>query len=110
MYCEDIDLCRRIWDAGQEVRFEPAGHVMHLGGRSAPRAALLPALAASRIRYALKHGSGRNALLERLGIALGALTHCIAGRGGRTARAGYARALKLAIRRPSRREIASNSN
>jgi N-acetylglucosaminyl-diphospho-decaprenol L-rhamnosyltransferase len=97
MYCEDVDLCKRIWETGYEVRFEPGARVKHLGGRSAPRTSLLPTLAASRIRYALKHSGSSRALLERLGIALGALTHFLAGRGGSRAKAGHARALSLAI-------------
>ena len=40
---------------GLDVRFEPDAVVVHEGGASAPRAALLPVLAASRVRYAAKH-------------------------------------------------------
>jgi GT2 family glycosyltransferase len=97
MYCEDTDLCRRIWSSGLDVRFEPRAVVTHEGGASAPRASLLPVLAASRLRYAAKHRSRPAAFLERVGIALGALTHVAVGRGGRAARAGHARALRLAI-------------
>jgi N-acetylglucosaminyl-diphospho-decaprenol L-rhamnosyltransferase len=97
MYCEDTDLCRRLWSSGLAVRFEPEAVVAHEGGASAPRAALLPVLAASRLRYAAKHRSRPAAFLERLGIGLGALTHVAIGRGGKAARAGHARALRLAI-------------
>ncbi|HEU0023999.1 MAG TPA: glycosyltransferase family 2 protein, partial [Thermoleophilaceae bacterium] len=34
LYCEDTDLCRRLWDAGHTVRFEPAARVVHVGGAS----------------------------------------------------------------------------
>ena len=97
MYCEDIDLCRRLRNAGYDLIFEPTARVVHEGGASAPRAALLPVLAASRLRYAAKHRSSTSALVERLGIALGALTHLIVSRGGRATRAGHARAFWLAI-------------
>ena len=103
MYCEDIDLCRRLRNAGHQLLFEPSADVVHLGGASAPRASLLPVLGASRLRYAAKHRSRFRRRLEQLGIALGALTHMIAGRGGRTTRAGHPRALRLAASR-SRRE------
>ena len=99
MYCEDIDLCKRVWGA-HELRYVPAARVTHLGGASAPRASLLPVLAASRIRYAEKHRGRAYALLERLGVALGALTHIVAARGGRAARAGHARSLRLALSKP----------
>ena len=59
MYCEDIDLCRRLAAAGHGLAYEPRAVVAHEGGASAPRASLLPVLAASRIRYATKHRSRR---------------------------------------------------
>jgi N-acetylglucosaminyl-diphospho-decaprenol L-rhamnosyltransferase len=96
MYCEDIDLCRRVHGLGLEVRYVPTATVVHDGGASAPRAALLPVLAASRVRYASKHRSAGYTLLERAGIALGSLTHLLAGRGDRRMRAGHARALGVA--------------
>lgn len=102
MYGEDRDLCRRLRDAGYDVRFEPDALVTHEGGASAPRASLLPVLAASRLRYARKHASGSVAALERLGIGLGAVTHLLLARGSET-RAGHAQALKvLASRRPQK--------
>jgi len=100
MYSEDIDLCRRLWSTGYEIVFEPSAVVVHVGGSSAPRAGLLPTLAASRVRYARKHHGGLVAFLERVGVALGAATHALVGRGGRAARAGHARAL-LAVARPA---------
>ena len=42
LYCEDMDLCRRLRDAGYDVRYEPAAVAIHEGGASAPRASLLP--------------------------------------------------------------------
>jgi N-acetylglucosaminyl-diphospho-decaprenol L-rhamnosyltransferase len=100
MYGEDIDLCRRLRAAGYELLYEPAALVHHEGGASAPRAHLLPVLAASRIRYAAKHRSRAGALLERIGVALEAVTHVAVARGGIAARAGHARALRLAVTRP----------
>jgi hypothetical protein len=99
MYGEDIDLCRRMRIAGYELLFEPAAVVEHEGGASAPRANLLPVLAASRLRYAAKHRSQAGALLERVGVALEALTHIAVARGGAAARTGHARALRLAVTR-----------
>ena len=63
LYCEDMDVCKRLRDRGLDIRFEPAALCTHAGGASAPRAALLPVLAASRIRYARKHRSRAVALL-----------------------------------------------
>ena len=97
MYCEDIDLCRRIRSAGHEVLFEPEAHVEHLGGASAPRTGLLPVLAASRIRYAQKHRSAAGAFLERVGVGIEATTHLVISKGGMPARKGHAQALRIAV-------------
>lgn len=98
MYAEDIDLCRRLRSAGHEIVFEPRAVVRHEGGASAPRTHLLPTLAASRIRYARKHGGPGVALLERVGLALEALTHTAVSRGGLAARVGHVRALLTAAK------------
>lgn len=102
MYCEDIDLCRRLRSTGYAVVFEADAVVEHEGGGSAPRAELLPVLAASRLRYASKHHGRAYATLERLGIALGELTHALLGRGGKQARVGHLRALWRAVSQPAR--------
>lgn len=93
MYSEDTDLCRRLRLAGWEIAFEPAAVVQHVGGASRPRAELLPALAASRVRYAQKHHGRLVESLERLGLALEALTHSVGSRGGLAVRAGHVRSL-----------------
>lgn len=72
MYAEDIDLCRRLREAGYDVRYEPESVVTHEGGASAPRSSLLPVLAASKLRYARKHRGRVPATLERAGLALAA--------------------------------------
>jgi GT2 family glycosyltransferase len=101
MYAEDIDLCKRLRSSGYQVVFEPESRVEHEGGASEPRTNLLPVLAASRLRYADKHRSRLGALVERIGIALEAMTHVAVSRGGLAARAGHVRALRTAVTRPS---------
>ena len=97
-YSEDIDLCARIWKAGYEVRFVSGATASHQGGGSAPRTDLLPLLAASRIRYSVKHDGRLVALLMRAGVALGALTHAVLSREGGSGRRGHLRALAVALR------------
>ena len=70
LYSEDVDLCRRLRDAGWAVRFEPEAVAEHEGGGSAPREELRPMLSSSRARYAQKHRSRLAAFLERLGLTL----------------------------------------
>lgn len=75
LYCEDIDLCRRLRAAGHDVRFEPGATVRHRGGHSAPRAATQAIYARSRVRYARKHYPAAALPLEVAGIVLGELAH-----------------------------------
>jgi N-acetylglucosaminyl-diphospho-decaprenol L-rhamnosyltransferase len=97
LYCEDIDLCRRVHDLGLDVHYEPAATVTHPGGGSASRSSTLPLLAQSRVLYAQRHRGRVGALAERLGIALEAATHLLAGAGGRPAVAAHARALRVSL-------------
>jgi N-acetylglucosaminyl-diphospho-decaprenol L-rhamnosyltransferase len=102
LYSEDIDLCRRLRSSGYRILYDPAATCVHEGGASGDRAALLAVLVESRLRYAAKHFSRPAALLQRLGIALGAVTHVVVSRGGVRRRAGHLRALGSALRiRPS---------
>jgi N-acetylglucosaminyl-diphospho-decaprenol L-rhamnosyltransferase len=76
LYCEDMDLCRRVQLAGFRIVFEPSALAQHVGGASSSsRGALLAVLATSRMRYADLHRGRAAALCERAGIALGAITH-----------------------------------
>jgi GT2 family glycosyltransferase len=97
LYCEDIDLCRRVQDAGLEVHYEPAAVARHQGGASASRASTLQYLAASRVRYAFAHRSRPAAFLECVGIALEACTRFLTLRDGVAGLAGHARSLWLAV-------------
>jgi N-acetylglucosaminyl-diphospho-decaprenol L-rhamnosyltransferase len=96
LYGEDVDLCRRVQNAGYTVRFEPAARSAHIGGASAPRARLLPLLAASRIRYARIHRGPAAAFIERVGVALGELTHAAFTTKGHATRTGHVKAFVVA--------------
>ena len=53
LYMEDLDWCRRFWDAGWKVFYEPAGVALHVkGGSSGARRAL-------RQEIAFHRGMGR---------------------------------------------------
>jgi GT2 family glycosyltransferase len=93
LYGEDVDLCRRLRDAGWTIRFEPESVAVHVEGASAPAGGTLPLLAASRLRYARKHESRWHAALERAGVVLEALTHSVVSRRRR----GHVRALRVAL-------------
>jgi GT2 family glycosyltransferase len=103
-YGEDIDICRRLWSSGYEVRYEPRASALHVGGASAPRARLLPRLAVSRVRYAKLHRSRGAALVEQIGIVLGELTHACLTTRGAAVRAGHLKAA-LAATAPGRLRV-----
>ena len=97
LYCEDKDLCRRVWDAGFTVKYEPHALVRHVGGASTAPNRFQAVLASSRALYADKHCSPLGAVLERLGIALSAASHALLGR--RQARRDHFRALLTTLGR-----------
>ena len=73
LYCEDTDLCRRVWESGHSVRFEPAAEVLHVEGSSSGAGETQPILAQSRVRYARKHMGRGGAVAQTVGVALGEL-------------------------------------
>jgi hypothetical protein len=92
MYCEDVDLCRRLWDRGSSVVYTPTVVCTHVGGASSPRWRLMQVLVRSRIRYAQKHFDRGRAIAYRGGVVLNEFTHILIGRGFR-GRLGHALAL-----------------
>ena len=78
LYCEDTDLCLRLWQAGHTVNFEPAALVRHVGGASSGAGETQAIAARSRIYYARKHRGRVAARLEALGVALDEATHAAA--------------------------------
>lgn len=97
LYCEDMDLCARARAAGHVVRYEPRAVARHEGGHSAPRTGLFPVLAESRSRFARKHHGPVVAFLERLGLAVHAVTHVLAAVGRPAHRRGNAAALRALL-------------
>jgi GT2 family glycosyltransferase len=94
LYCEDVDLCHRLRDAGHEVRYVPAAVAHHVGGASAPRGTTLPIYARSRVLYARKYYRRPLVAIERVGVAVGEATHAAVS----VPRPAKARAHVLALR------------
>ena len=101
LYCEDMDLCTRVWAAGYAVRFEPHAVARHHGGRSAPRTSLFATFARSRIRYARLHAGPVSAFVQHGGLAVGALTHVLVNAG----RPGHALGHAAALRKTPGRDV-----
>lgn len=103
LYNEDMDLCARVSAAGHKVRYEPTALVRHEGGRSAPRTGLYAVLARSRMRFARQHAGFLSVHSQRLGLAVGALTHAIANAARPAHRRGHVAALRVIVE-PAGRE------
>ena len=103
MYCEDKDLCTRLWRAGYSVEYEPSIVCEHEGGAGseASRGARRSMLTRSRMLYAAAHSNRAAVLLESLGLALEAVVRLITGPGGlqgRRARIDELRVLVQGVR------------
>jgi N-acetylglucosaminyl-diphospho-decaprenol L-rhamnosyltransferase len=97
LYCEDIDLCRSLRAAGHGIRYEPAATVMHHGGHSAPRSAMLAIYARSRVLYARKHYRRVAVPFEVAGVVLGEATHTLTSVRRPSIARGHAAALRAAL-------------
>jgi GT2 family glycosyltransferase len=60
---EEVDLCRRVWNAGHRIRFTPEVSITHLGGQSVGRFPVRFAIEVCRngYRYFYKHYGKRGA-------------------------------------------------
>jgi GT2 family glycosyltransferase len=97
MYCEDMDLCRRVRETGLDVVYEPGAIVVHDEGSSAPSWTMVPVLVRSRVSYADKYLRGWRRTATRIGIALHEASRAIIARGGKPARAGHLKGLLAAL-------------
>jgi N-acetylglucosaminyl-diphospho-decaprenol L-rhamnosyltransferase len=97
LYCEDTDLCLRLWQAGHSVRYEPAALVRHVGGASSGAGETQPIAAGSRVYYARKHSGRAAARLEALGVALDEATHAAAALTRPAKRRGHLAALRTVV-------------
>jgi GT2 family glycosyltransferase len=60
---EEVDLCRRVWNAGRRIRFTPEVSITHLGGQSVGRFPIRFAIEICRngYRYFYKHYGSKGA-------------------------------------------------
>jgi GT2 family glycosyltransferase len=97
LYCEDMDLCRRVWNSGYRVRFVSGAVVRHVGGASSGAGETQPILARSRVLYSRKHDRPVAARLQALGVALGEATHAATAVKRPRSRRGHIAALRAAL-------------
>jgi GT2 family glycosyltransferase len=84
MYTEEVDFCRRVWQAGMEVRFLPEPRVVHhWGGATMVNRRIVVWSSGSQIIYFKKHfrGFSRRLIccLKYLSIANRAAAYTLAG-------------------------------
>jgi hypothetical protein len=84
MYSEEVDFCRRVWDAGHEVWYSPAGTVTHYwGGQNSVSSRTFLWLLASQFLYLRKHYRGLERvsmiLLKYIGLAFRAVVYACIG-------------------------------
>ena len=81
MYTEEVDLCRRIKQAGWEIFWYPRAEVIHFGGTSTRQAApqMFLELYRSKILYFRKHHGNFQALLYKGILFLAAIPRLVAG-------------------------------
>jgi GT2 family glycosyltransferase len=63
---EEVDLCKRVWDAGYKVLFTPHAQITHIGGQSVKRAKTRLDLETHRSRYKYFHKHFGNTGAARL--------------------------------------------
>jgi N-acetylglucosaminyl-diphospho-decaprenol L-rhamnosyltransferase len=97
LYCEDTDLCARLWQAGHSVRFEPSALVRHVGGASSGAGETQAIAARSRVYYARKHRGRVASRLEAVGVALDEATHAVAALTRPATRRGHVAALRAVL-------------
>ncbi len=98
MYSEEADLCRRIREAGWEVRHLPVMRILHFGGAPNPRLAAQASF--SRLEYASKHFGRVEAAAYRAVLALHhgvRLAGMALRRSAHERRAGERRALQVVL-------------
>jgi GT2 family glycosyltransferase len=83
LYAEEVDLCRRLHDAGWKVAHAPGAKVRHRGGASSARAQREAALYRGRVLYFRKHqGAAATAVLKAMilaSVAAKRLAHGVVG-------------------------------
>ena len=73
IYMEDVDLCKRLWEAGWKTAYDPDAHALHAGGTGTVKSArpfkFVLAHQRSFLRYFRKHATGVDRVLYPFAVA-----------------------------------------
>ena len=97
LYCEDLDLCRRVRELGLRVDYLSAVHASHTGGVSAPKSRRMEMLVRSRILYAAKYRSGRGYGSFVAAVTIGLLMRAVVDGRHRAAHLGGLRGVARGV-------------
>jgi GT2 family glycosyltransferase len=99
MYGEDLDLCRRVREAGFKVWYFPTIQIIHLKGKSSARRVWHSRIAfyEAMMIYSRKYRHLHNAFFPVWLVYLGILLRAIVGIGSRLFKAGIASFIDLTI-------------
>jgi O-antigen biosynthesis protein len=99
MYGEDLDLCRRVQQAGFKVWYYPAIQIIHLKGRSSAKRFWHSRIAfyEAMIIYSKKYRHAHNTFFPGWLIVVGIILQAVVGIGSRIFRAGIACFIDLLI-------------
>jgi hypothetical protein len=89
LYSEEIDLCRRLNEAGWNLAWAPEARVIHHGGASTRQVArtMFLQLYRSKVQYFRKHGGDAAALIYKVILIIASAPRILAGVLGAIARA-----------------------
>ncbi len=106
LWFEDVDLCRRIRQAGYRIRYVPACAARHQGGHSVAQIAVEQKQIywyGSLLAYTAKHFSPRARAGMRVGVFAGALLRMLSALARGESWRFYSRVMALALRRRTAR-------
>jgi N-acetylglucosaminyl-diphospho-decaprenol L-rhamnosyltransferase len=108
MYCEDMDLCRRLGEAGWSSVYVPSAVITHQGGHATSRAAgpMLREHHRSLFRYLSRQYSGTAYAPVRLVLGIGLLVRYLLASRVRSVGDGAAPTRPAAVLEQARREDA----
>lgn len=113
IWFEDVDLCRRIRQAGYSIRYVPACRARHQGGHSVGQISLDQRQLywyGSLLTYADKYFSPAARVGMRIGVALGALLRMLGAVGRGEHWQSYSRVVGLALRRRTEKSATGSTN
>ena len=98
IYCEEVDLCYRLKQAGWQIRHLPIMTIVHYAEKAGISPRMEAQLAYARLQYSRKHYSPLHRAAYRASVALGYLIRSVFGGRDRVRAEEKRKASRLALR------------